>query len=95
MDMNVRKINRKCEVRGCKHTESYSISLTREHGNSIIACKDCLERALKAIKEKYEPIEEFEKAEPIHVAEQKEEKNDEAVAKINKPKEAKKQRESK
>ena len=54
--MNVRKIKRKCEVRGCKHTESYAISLTREHGNSIIACKECLEEALKAIEEKYMPI---------------------------------------
>lgn len=57
MDMNVRKLKRKCGVRGCKNTESYAISLTREAGNSIIACKDCLESALKAIKEKYEPKE--------------------------------------
>lgn len=94
MDMNVRKLKRKCCVRGCKNTESYAISLTREAGNSIIACKDCLEKALKAIKDKYEPIEEFAKAEPIHIAEQKEEQNDEAVEDINEPK-AKKQRKTK
>ena len=61
--MYVKKIKRKCGVRGCKNTETYAISKSREMGNSIIACKECLEEALDKIKEQYEPT--FTKAEPI------------------------------
>lgn len=49
--MYIRRIKRKCNVRGCKNTESYAISKTREMGNSIIACKSCLMEALKTIEE--------------------------------------------
>ena len=49
--MNVRKVKRKCGVRGCKCTESYAISLTREAGNTVIICKSCLGKALGAIDE--------------------------------------------
>lgn len=49
--MFVRKVKRKCSVRGCKNTDCYSISHTREAGNTIIACKNCLDGALKAIGE--------------------------------------------
>ena len=47
--MYVRKVKRKCGVRGCRNTESYAISLTREMGNSVIICKSCLGKALGAI----------------------------------------------
>ena len=47
--MNVKKVRRKCNVRGCKNTESYAVSRTREFGNSIIVCKSCLASALGAI----------------------------------------------
>ena len=54
--MYVKKIKRKCGVRGCKNTESYAISKTREMGNSIIACKECLVEALAQIEEQNKPI---------------------------------------
>ncbi len=47
--MNIRKVKRKCGMRGCKCTESYALSLTNEMGNSIIACKSCLVEAAKAV----------------------------------------------
>ena len=55
--MYVKKIKRKCGVRGCKCTETYAISRSREMGNSIIACKDCLMEALAQIELKYAPVE--------------------------------------
>lgn len=56
--MYVKKIKRKCGVRGCKNIESYAISKTREMGNSIIVCKDCLMDALNTIEAQYKPIAE-------------------------------------
>ena len=47
--MYVKKLKRKCSVRGCKNTDTFAISLTREVGNTVIACKSCLEKALGAI----------------------------------------------
>jgi hypothetical protein len=76
--MYVKKIKRKCGVRGCKNTESYAISKTREMGNSIIACKECLMDALATIEEQYKSIEEFKEATPI----------DEAPAVVEEPIEA-------
>lgn len=49
--MYVKKVKRKCGVRGCKCTDSYAISLTREVGNSVIICKSCLGKALGALDE--------------------------------------------
>lgn len=49
--MYVRKVRRRCGVRNCKSLESYAISRTREAGNSVIICRDCLEEALKMIDE--------------------------------------------
>ena len=49
--MYVRRVKRKCSVKGCKNTECFSISRTREAGNTVIACKDCLEQTVKAIDE--------------------------------------------
>lgn len=49
--MYVRKLKRKCSVRGCKCTDTYAISLTREVGNTVIICKSCLGKALGAIDE--------------------------------------------
>ena len=51
--MYVKKLRRKCGVRGCRNLESYTLSLRSESGNSVIICRDCLEAALKAI-DKYE-----------------------------------------
>jgi hypothetical protein len=56
IDMNVKKIKRKCGVRGCKNIDNvYAISKTREMGNSIIICKDCLVDALRSIEGYTEP----------------------------------------
>lgn len=61
--MYIKKLRRKCNVRGCRNTESYAISKTREMGNSIIVCKECLEEALKKIEE-YENFT-FKEATPV------------------------------
>ena len=47
--MFVRKVKRKCNVRGCRRTDCYAISRTREAGNSVIICKGCLDDAIGAI----------------------------------------------
>lgn len=49
MKMRIRKIKRKCNVRGCKSTDTYAITKASEFGNSIIACRSCLEEALALI----------------------------------------------
>ena len=49
--MRVRKIRRKCGVRGCRNTESFMISRTHEVGNSVIICKKCLQDTLEATKD--------------------------------------------
>ena len=49
--MFIRQVKRKCSVRGCKNTECFAISRTREVGNTVIICKSCLDKALRAIDE--------------------------------------------
>lgn len=46
--MFMRQVKRKCNVRGCKCTDSFAISRTREAGNSVIICENCLKDALEA-----------------------------------------------
>ena len=53
--MNVKKIKRKCGVRGCKNTASFVISKTREMGGSVIMCRECMVEALKSTEEYVEP----------------------------------------
>lgn len=48
--MNVKKIRRVCDVRGCKNKDTYTITRRSETGNSIIICEDCLKEALAAVK---------------------------------------------
>lgn len=48
--MYVRRLKRKCIVRGCKNTVTFAISRRREPGNSVIICEDCLKSAIDAIK---------------------------------------------
>ena len=62
--MYIKKIKRKCGVRGCKNTETYAISKTREMGNSIIACKECLIEVLNTIEEQNKPVAK-EEVKPI------------------------------
>ena len=47
--MNIRKVRKKCMMRGCKNTDTYAISKTREFGG-VILCKDCLSSASSEIK---------------------------------------------
>lgn len=47
--MYIRKVKRKCNVRACKNTDCFAISRSREVGNTIIICKDCLKAALERI----------------------------------------------
>ena len=49
--MYVRKVKRKCGVRGCKSFEAFAISKTREPGMSIIICRECLKDANKSVTE--------------------------------------------
>ena len=49
--MFVRKVKRKCSVRGCKSTDCFAISRTREVGNTVIICKSCLGNALASLDE--------------------------------------------
>lgn len=48
--MYLKRVKRKCSIRGCKNTDCFAISRTREVGNTVIACKECLEQALDEIK---------------------------------------------
>ncbi len=63
--MYVKKIKRKCGVRGCKCTETYAISRSREMGNSIIVCESCLVEALAEIDMKYSRREAEEGEMPV------------------------------
>lgn len=53
--MNIKKIRRKCMVRGCSNKETYTVSKNREMGNSIIICRDCAEKILDEIRKKELP----------------------------------------
>lgn len=54
--MYIKRVKRKCSVRGCKNTDCFAISRTHEIGNTIIICKDCLNDASASI-EKIAPGE--------------------------------------
>ena len=54
--MHSKKLHRKCSVRGCKNTESFVISLTRELGGSVIICRECLEKALAVTEGKTDTV---------------------------------------
>lgn len=65
--MNIRKVRRKCSVRGCRCTESYSLSLSNEMGNSILVCKKCILEAAEAVKnykEDSKPIKKVHREPP-------------------------------
>ena len=47
--MYAKRLKRKCSVRGCKNTDTFAISRTRELGGSVIICKSCLGKALSVI----------------------------------------------
>lgn len=49
--MYVKQVKKKCSVRGCKNIDCFAVSRTREVGNTVIICKDCLQTAISAIGE--------------------------------------------
>ncbi len=49
--MYIKAVKRKCNVRGCKSTDCFAISRTREVGNTVIICKSCLGKALTTLDE--------------------------------------------
>lgn len=54
--MKVKKIKRKCGVRGCKNIDNvFIISKTREMNNSLIMCTDCMKSALAEAENYVEP----------------------------------------
>ena len=53
--MYIKKIKRRCDVKGCKNTDTFCISRSSEIGNSVIICKNCLTEALNAVENYTEP----------------------------------------
>lgn len=53
--MYIKKIKRRCDVKGCKNTDTFCISRSSEIGNSVIICKNCLTEALDAVENYTEP----------------------------------------
>ena len=51
--MYIRKLRRKCEVRKCNNKDTFAISRSREAGNTIIVCRECLKDALAEIEKQY------------------------------------------
>ena len=51
--MYIRKLRRKCEVRKCNNKDTFAISRSREAGNTIIVCRECLKEALAEIEKQY------------------------------------------
>lgn len=47
--MYAKKLKRKCNIRGCKCTDTFALSLSSEIGGSVIICKSCLAKALEAV----------------------------------------------
>ena len=47
--MKIKRVKRKCSVRGCKNTDCFAISNTNEVGNSVIICASCLKEGAKAV----------------------------------------------
>ena len=63
--MFVKKIKRICGVRGCKNTDVFAISKSRDMGNSVIACRDCLKEALESIDNYVEPVKVKKEQKPL------------------------------
>lgn len=64
--MFVKKIKRKCGVRGCKNTNNvYALSRTREMGNSVIMCQDCMKDAFASTENYVEPVKVTTERKPL------------------------------
>lgn len=64
--MYVKRAKRKCGVRGCHNTVSFSVSRTREIGNTVVICAECAKMVTEAIPEyeKTAPKKQFLSAPP-------------------------------
>ena len=47
--MYAKRLRRKCSIRGCKNVDTFGLTRSKEGGNSVILCKDCLEASLEAV----------------------------------------------
>jgi hypothetical protein len=64
--MFVKKIKRKCDVRGCKNiADVYLISKRRDMSNTIAMCRDCMKEALSATEGYTEPIKAKKEVKPL------------------------------
>ena len=63
--MYVKKIKRICGVRGCKNTDVFALSKSKDMGNSVIICKDCLKDALASIENYVEPVKVKTERKPL------------------------------
>ena len=65
--MQIKKVKRICGVRGCKNTHNvYALSRSREMGNSVIMCRDCMKDAFDSTDENYvEPIKPKRERKPL------------------------------
>ena len=43
--MHVKKVKKKCMVKGCRNTDCFSLTAGHEFGNTVIICLDCLKAA--------------------------------------------------
>ena len=67
--ITVAKVRRICDVRGCNNIGAYNITRTRNSGNSVIMCRECLEDALRVVKTRFEAPKEVPKEQPIKAEE--------------------------
>ena len=64
--MFVKKIKRKCDVRGCKNiADVYLISKRRDMSNTIAMCRDCIKEASSATEGYTEPIKAKKEVKPL------------------------------
>lgn len=64
--MNVKRVKRKCMVKGCRNKDTYALSKLTEFGNSVIICEDCLKAAANSVEayDMTEPVRSVLKREP-------------------------------
>lgn len=57
--MYIKRIRRKCGVRGCRSLDTYNIALTPDGGQTVIMCRSCIDAAVKAVSECTQPPVKF------------------------------------
>lgn len=83
--MYIRRVKRKCGIRGCKNTDCFAISRAREIGYTVIMCRDCLKEALEAVEALPEgaktnkPEKQATEAPPLFFSDVLKKKSEEAI----------------